>query len=80
MSKVKIYDKDSGALLGEITEEQLQFLEDELEEESEGDTDYYLNSDMVEMLAEAGAGAALLDLLRRAIGEKGEVEIRWSRE
>jgi hypothetical protein len=76
----KLYDKDTGALLGEITDEQLQFLADELEEEGEEDTDYYLNADTVEMLAEAGAPGELLDLLRRAMGSKGEVEIRWSRE
>jgi processive 1,2-diacylglycerol beta-glucosyltransferase len=76
----KLYDKDTGALLGEITDDELQFLADQLEEEDEEDTDYYLNADTVEMLAEAGAPSPLLDLLRRAIGEKSEVEIRWSRE
>jgi processive 1,2-diacylglycerol beta-glucosyltransferase len=76
----KLYDNDTGALLGEITDEQLRFLTDQLEEEDEEDTDYYLNAATVEMLAKAGASNDLLDLLRRAMGEKGEVEIRWSRD
>ncbi len=33
----KLYDKDTGAWLGTITEEQLQFLIDQLKEESSED-------------------------------------------
>jgi hypothetical protein len=74
---VQIYDNMSGALLGELPQSDLLFLTSQLEEESSQDTDYYLTVDTVEMLAQAGASPELLDLLRRALGESGEGEIRW---
>jgi hypothetical protein len=77
---VKLYDKASGAPLGEITDAQLQFLRDQLEEESLEDADYYLNPATVDMFAARGADAELLDLLRRALGTRGEIEIVWSEE
>ena len=77
---IKLYDATTGAPLGEVSEEQLQFLQDQFEEEWEGDQDYYINEATLEMLQEAGADAALLDLLKKAIGGKGEADIRWSNE
>jgi hypothetical protein len=77
---IKLYDKTSGALVGEISEEQLQSLMDNLEEESASDDDYYLNRDTLEILRQAGASDELLDILANAMGETGELEIRWSRE
>jgi hypothetical protein len=77
---VRFYDNMSGVLLGELPDEELAFLVGQLEEESSEDADYYLNVATVEMLAQAGASAALLDLLRKALGETGEGEIRWESE
>jgi processive 1,2-diacylglycerol beta-glucosyltransferase len=74
---IKIYDKESGVLWGEITETQLQFLVGQLEEESSTDQDYYLNQATLEMFEAAGAEADLLALLRRILGEKEEAEFRW---
>jgi hypothetical protein len=77
---VKLYNAATNALLGEITDEQLKFLQDQFEEEWDGDQDYYLNTTTLDMLKEAGADDALLALLRRALGSKGEGDIRWSSE
>ncbi|MGH7963229.1 MAG: galactosyldiacylglycerol synthase [Candidatus Binatia bacterium] len=77
---VKLHNKDTGVLLGTITEEQLQFLIDQLEEESSNDTDYYLDQTTLEMFEQAGADASLLSVLRKAIGERESIEIRWSRD
>jgi hypothetical protein len=77
---VRIYDNMSGMLLGDLPESDLQFLVSQLEEESSQDTDYYLTVATVEMLEQAGASPALLELLRRALGESGEGEIRWQTE
>lgn len=74
---IKVYDKESGVLWGEMTEAQLQFLVDQLEEESSADQDYYLNQATLEMFEAAGAEADLLALLRRILGEKEEAEFRW---
>ncbi|MGH7677246.1 MAG: galactosyldiacylglycerol synthase [Gemmatimonadaceae bacterium] len=72
-------DKESGQFLGKISEEELQFLLDQLEEESEDDTDYYLDADTIDFLEEEGAPASLLTLLRAALGEKEGLDVEWSR-
>ncbi len=38
--RITLYDKETGTVLGTITEEQLQFLKDHLVEEGLGDQDY----------------------------------------
>ena len=76
---IQLYDKETGASLGTITEEQLQFLVDELEEESSEDQDYYINEPTLDAFEEAGADPALVALLRKALGEREEMEIRWAR-
>ena len=76
---IQLYDKDTGAPLGALTEEQLQFLADQLEEESPEDQDYYINAPTLDAFEEAGADPALLALLREALGEREEMEIRWTR-
>jgi len=76
---IQLYDKETGASLGTITEEQLQFLADQLEEESPEDRDYYINEPTLDAFEEAGAAPALLALLRKALGEREEMEIRWAR-
>ena len=75
----QLHDKDTGAALGMITEEQWQILVDQLEEEAGDDQDYYVNEATIEMLEEAGADEGLLLLLRNALSGRTEMEIRWSR-
>lgn len=77
---IKLYDKDSGAWLGMISEEQLQFLTDQLEEESSKDQDYYLDEATLEMFQDSAADPALIAMLRSALNGRTEMEIRWSRE
>jgi processive 1,2-diacylglycerol beta-glucosyltransferase len=76
---VTIVDKETRKPLGQISEEQLQFLLDQLVEESVEDRDYYINRDTLEMFEEDGADPALLTVLRTALGEREEMEIEWSR-
>jgi processive 1,2-diacylglycerol beta-glucosyltransferase len=71
-------DKETGATLGNISEQQLQFLIDQLEEESANDTDYYINKASLEMFAEQGGDPQLLELLQRALGDREAMEIEWS--
>ena len=78
--RVHLYDNETQIPLGEITEHQLQFLIDHLEEEASDDQDYYLSADTLEMFAQAGADPGLLALLRQGLGERNGMEIRWSRE
>lgn len=76
---IELKVKDTGAVLGTLSEEDLQFLVDNLEEEWEEDKDYYLNRATLEMLKGRDAPSALVELLDRAMGDRGEVEIEWSR-
>jgi hypothetical protein len=76
---IAIRDKETGADLGTITEEQLQTLVDALEEEFEEDRDYYINPETVDLIDQNGGDPALVNLLRRAIGNRQGVEIEWSR-
>jgi hypothetical protein len=76
---IELRDKDSGAFLGAITEAQLQFLIDQLEEEDSQDTDYYINQATIDMFEQGGADPQLLNILRKALGKRDDMEIRWSR-
>jgi processive 1,2-diacylglycerol beta-glucosyltransferase len=57
---IRLYDNASGAELGTLTEEQLQFLIDNLEEETSDDQDYYLNPNTLELLASRGGESSQL--------------------
>lgn len=74
----QLYNKDTGALLGSITAEQLEDLIDLLVEESAADRDYYIDSTTLDYLAENDADPELVALLRRHVPEEGEgIEIEW---
>jgi processive 1,2-diacylglycerol beta-glucosyltransferase len=75
---VRLHDSERGTLIGTITEAQLQFLIDELEEESAEDSDYYVSADTIDMLEEDGGDPELVALLRSALAGRDGVDIRWS--
>ena len=74
---IRIYDKDSGALLGEVAREDLQLMIDQFEEESSRDQDYFIDAMTIDLLQDAGASQNLLHLLRRVVGTSEGVDIRW---
>ncbi len=76
---VRITDKTNGALLGHLSHEEFQFLSDQLEEESSRDTDYFINRDTVDMLEAAGGSAALVAMLRAAVGTSDGIDIAWQK-
>lgn len=71
-----IFNHDTNALLGSLNEEQIAFLRGHLEEESTVDNDYYIMSPTVDLMEANGGDAALIALLRTAIGAADSVEIR----
>lgn len=77
---ITVTDVDTGAILGAITEAQLKFLVDQMEEESPTDQDYWINLDEVDTLEANGAEPALIAFLRRALGKRDEMTIRWQQE
>jgi processive 1,2-diacylglycerol beta-glucosyltransferase len=76
---IDLRDKQTGGLIGSITDAQLQFLIEQLEEERAEDTDYWLDTDTLDMLTQRGADHALVDMLRRAMGDREGMEVQWSR-
>lgn len=76
---IKLLNKTTGVQIGVLTEEQLHYLVDELEEESSDDQDYWLNRAQLEIFAQDGADPALLQLLETALGDGEELEIYWER-
>ena len=75
---IDLYHSESDALLGSITEAELKFLQEALEETSLEDNDYFIDSGTIDLLAEdGGATDHLLGLLRKAVGTGEGVEISW---
>lgn len=73
----RLYDKSNDRLLGEISQQDLDLLLAQFEEESSRDRDYYLNNDTFLMLVDAGASSRLLDALKAALDVNGEGDVRW---
>lgn len=69
----------SGGAVGTVSDADFQMLVDQLEEESEEDTDYYVTPATIAMLEEQGASETLLAALRRAVGDSEGVDITWTR-
>lgn len=76
---IELRDKATNELLGTIVDEELRFLVDELEEESQTDRDYYLDAATIDMLEADGAPLNLVSLLRRVLGSREGIDVRWVR-
>jgi processive 1,2-diacylglycerol beta-glucosyltransferase len=76
---INLREKGTNKPLGSITEAQLQFLIDQLEEESLEDQDYSVTPLLLEVFESEGADPALISLLKAALGEKEEIEIIWEK-
>ena len=73
----RLVDKETGAVVGTITDEQLEYLQNQLEEESPDDQDYWFDVASLDVLEEGGADPALMSVLRAALGDREEMELRW---
>ena len=76
---MRLRDKETGADLGSISDEDFQFLQDQLEEESSDDTDYYINRTELEILKENGP-PGLIRMLEEAMGDRDGIEVEWIEE
>ncbi len=77
MAEIQLLDNESGEPIGEITRNQLDFLIDQLEAEAQDDRDYHINRPTIDMLEEEHGETELVELLREALGNRDEMEIRW---
>jgi len=69
--------KNGSAPLGTIDDADLQLLRDQLEEESEEDTDYYITPMTIEFLEQNGASPDLVQILKLAVGDSEGVDVAW---
>lgn len=76
---IEVFDNRNDALIGEITEAQLDFLMNNMEEESLEDQDYAITAMTLAYFEELGADPALVGMLRQALGDQYELVIRWER-
>ncbi|HTA64779.1 MAG TPA: hypothetical protein VK753_04680 [Xanthomonadaceae bacterium] len=74
---IKLYDKQTDRKIGEISEGELQFLIDELEEEDSHDKDYYIDAATIDYFVTRKATPHLVALLRGALGGEDGLDIRW---
>ncbi len=77
---ITLYDCATNNQIGSISEQELQFLTDNLEEEFLEDTDYSITPLELTYFEQHNGPAGLLNLLRQALGQREEVIIRWARE
>ena len=73
----RLYRLDNGETIGTITDKQLQFLVDQLEEESEDDNDYFIDRDTLELLSDNGIDPDLLSMIEKAMGDDDEIDVAW---
>jgi processive 1,2-diacylglycerol beta-glucosyltransferase len=76
---IRLFNKSNEQLMGEITEDQLRFLVDQMEEESTEDQDYSITAMELEYFRTHGADPGLIDMLQEALGEAEELIIVWRR-
>jgi hypothetical protein len=77
---VKIYNKETGELLGRVAEADLEFLQANLEEEGLKDSDYYLRRETIDEFRSAGASAHLVEVLMGGLRNLPAIEVRWERD
>lgn len=77
---IKVFNNKTNEMLGRISEAELQFLGDQLEEESLEDRDYYIRKETIDSFEKEGASSHLLAVLRGGLRHDDAIEIRWKRE
>jgi hypothetical protein len=77
---IKLFDVATNRELGTVSDAHLQFMIDQLEEESPEDQDYYINHETLDLFERAGAEPGLVELLRRGLGDRTEMDVRWERQ
>jgi hypothetical protein len=75
----RLYNKKTNALLGNVSESDIDCLVDVLEEEDSKDVDYFIDLDTVDILEDNGASLELVTMLRAAIGATEGVDVRWEK-
>lgn len=75
---ITLYDKDSKEEIGTITKSDLKFLRDQLEEEGVDDQDYAITTMLLDLWEGEERRPNLVKKLRKAIGDRKEMNIVWT--
>ncbi len=75
----RLYNKQTNTLLGNISDADVQFLVDQLEEENLGDRDYFIDEATVAILEENGGSQTLIDLLRATVDASDGLEVKYEK-
>lgn len=75
MPTLKVQGTDQ--VIGEVSDAQLQFLVQQLEEEHDEDRDYYIDRDTLDMFEANGGDPELVELLRKALADHEQLDIEW---
>ncbi len=76
---VDLVDLETRQAIGRITDDDLKWLDSQLEKESQDDQDYFFDAATLDMLENAGGRSGLVATLRGALGSRAGMDIRWSR-
>lgn len=74
---VRLYDADSEAEIGQISETQLDVLVEQLVEESLDEYSYNITPQAIASLESNGADPALVSILKRALAGRASIEVRY---
>jgi hypothetical protein len=77
---IKLFDAENDHEVGMIPESQLEFLIEELADESLDEFTYNINQSVINYLEGTGAESELISLLRRALGARTSMELRYEPE
>jgi inactivated superfamily I helicase len=75
----RLYNKKNNALLGDVSDADIDCLIDVLEEEDSKDVDYFIDLATVDILEDNGASLDLVTMLRTAIGATEGIDVRWEK-
>jgi len=74
---IRLFDNENEVEIGEITDAQLGLLVEELADESLDEYTYNINPSVISHLEGSGADSGLVSLLRRALGSRTSMELRY---
>ncbi len=68
---------DNEVEIGTIDDKQLTFLREQLEEEHDDDTEFFIDRDTLELLSDNGADPELLAMLEKGLAGDDEMDIAF---
>ncbi|HEU4401248.1 MAG TPA: galactosyldiacylglycerol synthase [Candidatus Polarisedimenticolia bacterium] len=77
---IRLYDGDTEAEVGRISEAQLEIMTENLVEETIDEYGYNISPGVIDSLEASGADPELVAMLRKALGSRTSMELRYEFE